>query len=251
MVANTADPALDGVARRAIRDVFPLYLPTVPFALVLGVAMTESAMSTSVAWSTNIVFAGAAQLAMVTLAGTATWLTLVTTAVVINLRHVMYSAAMAHHFRDQPRWFRWVGPYVLIDQLFALTSRRDDLEPPVWRRYYMAAGLFLLVTWLIGVTVGIAVGSAIPTEWRLDIAPAVMFGGLVVLGLTTRPMALAALTGAAACFAGLGIPNNGGVLIGATAGVIVGFLADKASAPSAADRSETDRSAKDRSEGAA
>ena len=185
MVANTADPALDGVARRAIRDVFPLYLPTVPFALVLGVAMTESAMSTSVAWSTNIVFAGAAQLAMVTLAGTATWLTLVTTAVVINLRHVMYSAAMAHHFRDQPRWFRWVGPYVLIDQLFALTSRRDDLEPPVWRRYYMAAGLFLLVTWLIGVTVGIAVGSAIPTEWRLDIAPAVMFGGLVVLGLTT------------------------------------------------------------------
>ena len=45
MVANTADPALDGVARRAIRDVFPLYLPTVPFALVLGVAMTESAMS--------------------------------------------------------------------------------------------------------------------------------------------------------------------------------------------------------------
>ena len=77
MVASTADPALDGVARRAIRDVFPLYLPTVPFALVLGVAMTESAMPTNIAWSTNIVFAGAAQLAMVTLAGTATWLTLV------------------------------------------------------------------------------------------------------------------------------------------------------------------------------
>ncbi len=70
MVASTADPALDGVAGRAIRDVFPLYLPTVPFALVLGVAMTESAMPTNIAWSTNIVFAGAAQLAMVTLAGT-------------------------------------------------------------------------------------------------------------------------------------------------------------------------------------
>jgi branched chain amino acid efflux pump len=239
MVASTADPELDGVAGRAIRDVLPLYLPTIPFALVLGVAMTESAMTTPVAWSSNIIFGGAAQLATVTLAGTATWLTLVLTATVINLRHVMYSAAMAHHFRDQPRWFRWVGPFVLIDQMFALTSRRDDLDPPVWRRYYLAAGMFLLVTWLIGVTVGIAVGSAIPTEWRLDIAPAVMFGGLVVLGLTTRPAALAALTGAAVCFAGLDIPNNGGVLLGAAAGVLVGFLADKAHDRSAATRSAT------------
>ena len=228
MVANTADPAVAGVAKQAIRDVLPLYLPTIPFSLVLGVAMTESAMPTPIAWSSNIIFAGAAQLATVTLAGTATWFTLVMTAAVINLRHVMYSAAMAHHFRDQPRWFRWVGPFVLIDQMFALTSRRVDLDPPVWRRYYMSAGFFLLVAWLVGVTVGIAVGSAIPSEWRLDVAPAVMFGGLVVMGLATRPAALAALTGAAVCFAGLGIPNNGGILLGAVAGVIVGFLADKA-----------------------
>ena len=42
------DPELDGVAMRAIRDVMPLYLPTIPFALVLGVAITESAMPTAV-----------------------------------------------------------------------------------------------------------------------------------------------------------------------------------------------------------
>src|SRR4029077_15249982 len=83
-------------------------------------------------------------------------------------------------------------------------------------------------------------------EWRLRTPPAVILGGLVVLGLTTRPMALAALTGAVVCFAGLGIPNNGGVLIGATAGVIVGFLADKASAASATDRAATARAATDR-----
>ena len=72
------------------------------------------------------------------------------------------------------------------------------------------------------------VGSAIPTEWRLDVTPAVMFGGLVVMGISTRPAAAAAITGAAVCFACLGIPNNGGILIGALAGVTAGFVTDKA-----------------------
>ena len=36
------------------------------------------------------------------------------------------------------------------------------------------------------------------------------------------------LLGAAVCFACLGIPNNGGILIGAMAGVTAGFLTDKA-----------------------
>ncbi len=93
----------------------------------------------------------------------------------------------------------------------------------------MGAGLFLLVAWVVGVTIGMAVGSAIPTEWRLDVTPAVMFGGLVVMGISTRPAAAAAITGAAVCFACLGVPNNGGILLGALAGVTAGFLADRAS----------------------
>ncbi len=193
---------------RSIRDVMPLYLPTIPFSLVLGVAITESAMPTAIGYSSNLMFAGASQLATVTLAGTATWLTLVITASVINLRHVMYSAAMSVHFRDQPTWFRWVGSFVLIDQMFALTVNRTDLAPNVWRRYYMGAGVFLLVAWIVGVTVGMAVGSAIPTEWRLDVTPAVMFGGLVVMGISTRPAAAAAITGAAVCFACLEHPEQ-------------------------------------------
>ena len=102
----------------------PLFIPAIPFALVLGVAITESAMPTAVAWSTNLfIFAGASQLATVSLAATATWLTLVATAAVINLRHVMYSAALSPRFNDQPNWFRWVGPFFLIDQLFAFVQR--------------------------------------------------------------------------------------------------------------------------------
>ncbi len=217
------------VAREALRDSWPLFVPAIPFALVLGLAMTESAMPVGIAWSTNvIVFAGAAQLATVTLAATATWATLVATAAIINLRHVMYSGALAPRFGDQPRWFRWLGPYFLIDQLFALTSVRDDLDDDDWRRYYLTIAAFFVVSWCVVVTIGLFVGSSIPSSWRLDAAPAVMFAGLVVIALTNRPGAIAALTGASVCFVALGVPNNGGILIGAVAGVGAGYLADRA-----------------------
>lgn len=223
-------PATSGsISARAIRDGIPLFVPAIPFALVLGVAMADSAMPTWVAWLTNpLVFAGAAQLATVSLAATSSWATLVATAAVINLRHVMYSAALSGRFSEQPSWFRRIGPYFLIDQLFALASVRHELDDGQWRRYYLTTGLFFLVSWHISVTVGVLVGSGIPTEWRLGTAPAVMFAGLVVIGLTNRPGAIAAVTAAIVAFAALDVPNNGGLLIGALAGVAAGAAADRA-----------------------
>lgn len=220
---------LAGVTAMALRSALPLFVPAVPFGLVLGVAITESAMPTAVAWSTNVfVFAGAAQLATVSLAATATWLTLVATAAVINLRHVMYSAALSPRFADQPRWFRWVGSFFLIDQLFALVVARNDLSAAAWRRFYLSAGVFYFTAWTTTVSIGLVVGSSIPTEWRLDVAPAVMFCGLVVLGLTNRPGVVAAAVGAGVCLMTLEVPNNGGILIGAVSGVLAGYFADLA-----------------------
>lgn len=205
----------------------PIFLPAIPFALVLGVAITESAIPTPIGWSTNfIIFGGAAQLATVTLAATATWLTLVTTAAVINLRHVMYSAALAPRFGPQPRWFRWLGPYVLIDQVFALVTQHDELDDDEWRRYFLTVGFFFLITWNITVILGVIVGSGIPEGWRLTAAPAVMFTGMVVLGISNRPGVVAAVVGAAVGFLSLDLPHNTGILVGALAGVTAGFLAE-------------------------
>lgn len=234
----------------AIRAGLPLFVPAVPFALVLGVATTESVMPVAVGWSTNlVVFAGASQLAMVTLASTASWFTLVLTATVINLRHTMYSAALAARFSRQPRWFRWVGPWVLVDQTFVLASGRDDLDDDDWRRFYLTCGLFFIVSWTVVVTIGLFVGDVIPPAWRLDATPAIMFAGLVVIGATSAPAVVAAVTGAAVCLVSLGIPSNGGVLVGAVSGVLAGYLAEVArdrrdgggsSAPSEIDAGDLD-----------
>jgi len=69
-------------------------------------------------------------------------LLIVATAAVINLRHLMYGGALSPRFRGQPRWFRLLGPYFLLDQVFALTSVRTELDDDDWRRYYLATSLF-------------------------------------------------------------------------------------------------------------
>jgi len=163
MPEPTDRPRRDPVVADAVRSAIPLFIPALPFALVLGLAITESAMPSAIGWSTNLfVFAGAAQLATVSLAATATWLTLVATAAVINLRHVMYSAALAPRFRDQPTWFRWVGPCFLIDQTFALVTPRATMDATSWRRYYLTAGIFFFTAWTTCVTIGLVAGGAIP-----------------------------------------------------------------------------------------
>jgi hypothetical protein len=92
--------------------------------------MTESEMPTAVAWSTSPAICSPVRSARGRDAGgTASLWAVIVAALVINSRHVMYSAALAPTFQEQPRWFRWVGSFVLIDQIFALVIMPADRPP--------------------------------------------------------------------------------------------------------------------------
>lgn len=205
----------------------PLFLPAIPFAFVFGLAVRESPIPNDVGiFSSLVIFAGAAQLAMVTLLGTASAWAAGLAAVVINARHVMYSAAMAPAFKPQPAWFRVLGPLVLIDQVFALTEPRSRDHPVLFRRYYLVTGAVFSIGWMLSTLAGLFFGSFIPESWQLGYAPAVMFIGLVVMGLNRSPAIAAAVVGAAVCYLTIGLPNRVGLLIGAMAGVLAGLIVD-------------------------
>lgn len=217
----------DRIDRRAVVEATPLFLPAIPFGFVLGLAMTESAMPTGIAWlSSPLLFAGAAQLAVVTLAGTASIWAVIVAGLVINTRHVMYSAAMAPVFQQQPRWFRWVGPFVLIDQVFALAVLHADRPPAEFRRYYLTTGFFFYLNWQWATALGMVVGPIVPTSWRLEYAPPIMFVGLVLIGIQRVPQGVAALVGGLVGLATAGLPDRLGILVGAAAGVAAGTVAE-------------------------
>lgn len=218
---------LAAVDRRAIADGIPLFLPAIPFGFVLGLAIVESEMPTAIGWlSSPIVFAGAAQLALVSLAGTASLWAVVVAGLVINTRHAMYSAAMAPAFQRQPRWMRWAGSFLLIDQVFALAVLQSDRPPAEFRRYYLTVGMFFYLNWQWAVALGMVVGPVVPDGWRLGFAPAVMFLALVVLGVQRLPQGVAAIVGGGVGLATAGLQDRLGILVGALAGVAAGTVAE-------------------------
>ncbi|MFZ0625800.1 MAG: AzlC family ABC transporter permease [Acidimicrobiia bacterium] len=217
------------VARRAVVDALPLFVPAVPFGLVIGLAISESGINTMVGWSSSwIIFGGAAQLTLISLLGAGTAVAAAVTAgLVVNARHLMYSAALAPTFQRQPRWFRWLGPYVLIDQLFALASVHLDDDPDVFRTYFLSAGLTFWSMWQVTTAIGLIIGPIVPESWNLEFAVPILFIGLLVLGLDRWPKVVAALVGAGVSYVTAGLPNRGGLLVGALVGIMAGALAHR------------------------
>jgi len=218
------------MARQGAIDALPLFVPAIPFGLVIGLAITESGMNPFVGWSGSwLIFGGAAQLTLVTLLGSGVAVAAaVGTALVVNARHLMYSAALAPTFQSQPRWFRWLGPYFLIDQLFALTTvRPNDEEPESFRTYYLAAGVTFWLLWSIVVAFGLLLGPVVPEAWNLEFAIPILFIGLLVLGIDHWPEMVAALVGAGVTYLAADLPNRTGLLVGAFVGMIAGFAAER------------------------
>ena len=207
----------------------PLVVSAIPFALVVALAITKSGIGNLIGWSSApIIFAGAAQLTLITLLGTGTAVVAaVSAALVINARHMMYSAALAPTFQKQPKWFRWLGPYALLDQTFALVILRKDDDPKDFRTYYLAASATFIIFWNITVALGLMVGPVVPESWQLEFAVPVMFVGIVVMSIDRYPKAVAAIVGAGVSYLFAGLPNRSGLLVGAVFGIVAGVLADR------------------------
>ncbi len=216
------------IVRQALVDALPMLVSAFPFALVLGLAITDSGIGDLVGWSTApLVFAGAAQLTLITLLGGGVyWVAAVGAALVVNARHAMYSAALAPYFRGQPRWFRWVAPYVLIDQVFALAILRRGDDARTFRTYYLALGFAFALFWYVSVALGLLIGPVVPEAWGLEFAVPVMFTGIVVMSLDRFPKVVAALVGALVALAAADLPSRSGLLVGALAGVVAGYAAE-------------------------
>jgi predicted branched-subunit amino acid permease len=230
VTATSADhpgsaPIID---RQALADLLPVAIPAIPFGFVIGLAITESAMPQWIGWLTApLVFAGAAQLAMITLAGSASVWAIITAVLVINTRHLMYSAALAPSFREQPRWMRWFAPFLMVDQVFALAALQTDRTPADFRRYYLTIAITLWLVWNTVVPLGMFIGPVVPESWRLDYAPPIMFAGLTMFAVKKVPAGVAAIVGGLVSLMTVGLRDRLGIVVGAVAGVIAGAIADQ------------------------
>lgn len=201
-----------------------------PFGLVLGATIAESSVPDLIGWATSpLIFAGAAQLAVVDLLDTGAALAVVVaTALVINARHLMYSAAIAPWFRGTPLWWRLTAPHLMADPVYTFAAARFPGLPSQrsQRVYWATVGLTGWTAWSLMTAAGILLGARLPEGLDLQLAVPLVFLALLVPAVTDRPTLAAAVVGGLATVAAEGLPLHLGLLVGALCGVAAGVLLD-------------------------
>jgi 4-azaleucine resistance transporter AzlC len=215
--------------RRGVRDAVPLLLGIVPFGLVAGIAAVNAGFGLPTAVGLSVVvFAGASQIAALELLGQDAPLSVVVaTAVVINLRYLMYSASIAPYFREFTARWKAVLAYVLTDQAYAISVASYRSDRPVDRKwYYLGAAVTLWAVWQVTTVAGALLGTGVPDAWGLEFAIPLVFLAILVPAIEDRPSAVAAVVGGALAVLGAGLPLNLGLLVGSAVGIAAGVLTE-------------------------
>ena len=214
-----------------LRDQSPGIIGNLPFGMITGAAASAAGIDPWLAMGMSIiVFAGASQLAAISLmAQHAPAAIVILTVLVVNLRMMMYSAAIAPYFRATPPARKWLFSYLLTDHAFALvTTKFDKLHPPARiDAYYIGATGAMWSAWQFSVAIGVFAGTLVPAAWSLVFAIPLVFLSLVLPAIHTKShwaAAIAAATAAAFCAS---LPLRLGLIAGAITGVVVGVCSER------------------------
>jgi predicted branched-subunit amino acid permease len=177
-------PTRSEAALRGVQELLPLSPGVFAGGLVTGVALVKSGLSVSEALGLSLLaYAGSAQLAALPLIATAAPLWLVTlTALIVNLRFVVYSAVTRVHFLHLSASRRlWLG-YIVGDVMFVRFTSLLEKEPDYPQRiaYYTGGALCNWVVWQVSSILGIFAAERIPAEWGLELAGTLALISLLV-----------------------------------------------------------------------
>lgn len=215
-----------------VRSMAPLSLAIGVWGLVTGVAMVNAGMTMPGAFAVTLfVYAGSAQLATLPLlvAG-APLLVVWATALLVNLRFVIFSAASRSYFVKLPWQQRLVAGYLNGDLGFALFSRRfaDDTErgTPEQFGYFYGGAVTNWGAWQVSSYLGILIGGLFPSEWGFELAASLALVAVLIPMANKFPaVAGIVVTGVLSVFTA-DMPMKLGLLVSVIAGGMVAVSID-------------------------
>ena len=210
------------------------------WAVVTGLAMGKSSLSTEQALAMSLfVFAGSAQLAALPLIGAGfSVFTILITALIVNLRFVIFSIGVQAHFSHLPARRRATLGYFTADFGYLMyTSRFGEVQTEAERKndsYYRTYFMYGLATgnwgiWQAGSILGIMGASQIPDEWGLEFAGTLALIAVIVPMLDHRAARWAAVVAAMVAILTYSLPLKLNLTAAILAAIVVGILADRSS----------------------
>jgi len=206
----------------------PFVLVVIPFALLFGVVAAEAGLNVFETLSFSLaVVAGAAQFtALQLMQEQAPTIIVLISALAVNLRMAMYSAALTPHLGELSTGKRVLAAYLTIDQSFACSIAAWE-QHPEWKTaekfaFFIGVCAPLMPFWVAASAAGGLIGQAIPQEFALDFAVPITFLALATPMLRTPAHVTAAFVAIALALAFAWLPYNLGLLVAGTCGMMAG-----------------------------
>ena len=217
------------IRRAALSDVRMVAAGLVPFGITLGVTVVETKTGALPGVLGGfLVFGGSAQLTAIGLLHLGAGMTAaIVSAAVVNLRVLMYGAALEPWFRGQPLWFRILGSHFIQDQTYLSAIERPEYRREIFRRYWLWLGSLMLLVWTSSVAVGVLAGPLLPPLPHLGLVGTALFVAMLVPRLVNATAIAAAATSAAGALLVSQLAPQLGIISGACVGVLAAMFVER------------------------
>lgn len=215
-----------GFFRLGFQSMLPITTGAIPFGAVVGSICADAGMKFYESFTMNtILYAGASQLAIMELMkkNTAS-VVVILTGLAINLRFLLYSAAMSPALARAPFWQKFICAHTLTDQSYAaMMAQKDILDTPQKEiQFYLGSAVCMMMVWHASFIAGFVFGNFAPSSLALDFAVPISFLALVVPTLKNRNYIYVAAFSAVTSIVLYGMPYRLGLIVTALLGIGLG-----------------------------
>jgi 4-azaleucine resistance transporter AzlC len=190
-----------GTIKTGFTEALPLAIAIAAYGLSYGVLAIQANFSLMGAVAMSLlVFSGSVQMVTVAmLTAGASLASVLFTSVLLNLRNLLYGAALAEGLAPATKG-RWLLAFGVSDEPFVLGASRFKKYGPDPLYFGTVTGTFY-VAWVFSSLIGALIGNQIdPQKWGLDLAFPVTFIALLMPSLKEKPVIATALTAAVIAF---------------------------------------------------
>ena len=226
------------IERQAIRHEFwggtkallPILLGVIPFGLTTGIAIVQTHIDPRDGIVMSVlVYSGAALLvALQLIQANAPVVVTIVSALMVNLRFLMYSASLSPYLKHLPRQWRALLAYLLSDQAYAVSIPHFEhhTTPNQSHWYFLGAAVTMWVAWQGSLLLGMVVGVSLPTSWSLDFTVPLTFLALAVPNIRDKPTAVAAFSAGLITILLNSVPYRIGTVVAAVIGIGLGTFVE-------------------------
>lgn len=182
-------------------DALPLAIAIAAYGLSYGVLATQANFSLlGIVTMSLLVFSGSIQMVAVgMLTAGGSLISVLITSVLLNLRNLLYGAALAEGLAPAKKW-RWLLVFGVSDEPFVLGSSRFKKYGPDPLYFGIVVGTFY-IAWVLSSFLGGVIGSQVdPQKWGLDLAFPITFAAILISSLVEKPEIVTALAAAILAF---------------------------------------------------